>query len=368
MLNYKPYKTGAVVGKFMPAHRGHKHLIQFACEMCDHVTVVVDCVPNEWPSSHKRAKELAKDLAGLNVKVVALTQVTPQEPGDHPEFWQIWRDLMITACGEKPDALICAMDYGLPLSQVMGSDFVPIDIERDAIHISATMIRKNPWKQWDYILPHARLDYLTRIALEGPESTGKSTIGKWATEQLGFSWIPEWAKCWIEQRAKANQTFEEKDLLTIARAQIASERSLELDSKPVLISDSSLLSTITWSQFLYGRVDPEIVRLFEQEEQRAPRERWLFTPQTPWVTDVHRNFQKDISSDSKRWQFWDQMLKNADDFSLNYKVIDGDFAKKENITLELAKNLKPKPFIWKPQQSYGDDLSLKDTYSNPHKA
>lgn len=334
-----PFRHGALVGKFMPAHRGHQHFVRFACGMCDHVTVVVDRVPGEWPDADARAAAMRADLAGLPVTVVALSEVTPQEPSDHPDFWRIWRDLMVGACGGIPDALVCSMDYGLPLSEVIGCEFVPLDIGREAVPLCATDIRPDPWMMWDDMLPNARLAYLTRVAVEGPESTGKSTIARKVAEANDFGYAPEWAKTFIEQRVRAGRAFDEADLVVIARGQVAQERSLELGARRALICDSSLLTTLVWSQFLYGRVDPRIERLFEEEEARAPRKRWLFTPETPWIADVHRDVAADAGADETRRRFWEILVNEADRRGLPYQVVPGGFAEKEAATMALAINL-----------------------------
>ncbi|MGI4949534.1 MAG: adenylyltransferase/cytidyltransferase family protein, partial [Janthinobacterium lividum] len=81
---------GLVLGKFMPAHRGHAHLIRFAAALCERVTVVVDRLAGEWPPADVRAQALAADLAGLPVIVRALPAPTPQQPDEHPDFWGFW--------------------------------------------------------------------------------------------------------------------------------------------------------------------------------------------------------------------------------------------------------------------------------------
>lgn len=341
----KAYREGALVGKFLPAHVGHLHLIRFACNLCDHVTVVVDCVPGEWPSAEFRAAAMRADLHGLPVTVVALAEPTPQAPPGDPAgdkvFWDTWHDLMVGACNGVPDALVCSMDYGMDFAKAIGCEFVPIDIERDALPMSATMIRPDPWARWDMMLPNARLPYLARVALEGAESTGKSTIGVKIAREFGYGYAPEWAKCHVEQRLRQGREFEEPDLLRIARGQIASERSLEIVARRALLCDSSLLSTMAWGQLLYGRIDPQIERMFEAEETRAPRQRWFFTPDTPWVSSEHRQVARDAGSDSTRQRFMGLLLNEADRWGVPYEMVHGNFAEKEQTARWLATRLGP---------------------------
>ncbi len=334
------YRHGLVLGKFMPAHIGHAHLIRFAAGLCDRVTVVVDCVAGEWPLAARRADGLALDVAGI-AAVIALSAPTPQQPEEHSDFWTFWRDTLVAACGGVPDVLVCSMDYGAPLAAAIGCTLLPIDVGREAVPLAATAIRADPWGHWARILPHARQPYLARVAIEGPESAGKSTIGRDTAAALGFCYAPEWAQTYIAQRAAAGASFEEADLLTIARGHVAQERSLALIADRALIADTSLLTTLTWGRFLFGRSDPAIEALFDAEEARAPRQRWFFTPETPWVHDVHREVAPDAASDAQRWRFWDLLVGEADRRGLPYQIVAGGFAEKRAGALALAQALGP---------------------------
>ena len=336
------FNNGLVLGKFMPAHKGHLHLIRFASQLCRHVTVVVDCIEGEAPSASKRAEYLRAECQGLSVTVVALSEPTPQEPSAHPEFWSVWRHLLTDACGGTPDALVCSMEYGLPLAEALGGNcrFIPLDIARTGVEISATMIREDPWGHWDMILPHARADYLTRIAIEGPESTGKSTIARQCAGSHEFTYCQEWATEYVTQQARAGLELQEPDMLTIALAQTAMEHSLDLTANRALICDSSLVTTIVWSEFLYGRVDPRIVKLFEKEEANRPKMRYLMTPETPWVADLHRTVAQTASAHETRRHFFDSFVAHYRDYGLPYSVVPGGFKEKTSYLDSVISGLK----------------------------
>lgn len=340
-MTIRVHKRGLVLGKFMPAHQGHAHLIRFATELCERVTVVVDKVAGEWPPAEARAAGLSRDLAGLAVNVRALSVETPQEPGDHRDFWRFWRDTLVAACGGVPDVLVCSMDYGVPLAEVLGCALMPIDIAREAVPVTATAIRADPWGRWAAMLPQARLPYLACVAIEGPESTGKSTIGRDTAAALGFGYAPEWAQGYIAQRAAGGHAFVEGDLATIAHGHVAQMRSLVTIADRALIADTSLLTTLVWGRYLYGRSDPAIETLFEAEEADRAWGRWFFTPETPWVHDVHRDVGPDAASDAERWRFWDMLVGEAERRGLRYTVLTGGFAEKRARALALAGALGP---------------------------
>ena len=75
----------------MPLHEGHLLLCDVASEMVDILTVLLctrDCEPIDGIMRLNWLQESVR----LNVRVVHLHRDIPQEPGEHPDFWDIWRD------------------------------------------------------------------------------------------------------------------------------------------------------------------------------------------------------------------------------------------------------------------------------------
>jgi nicotinamide riboside kinase len=173
------------------------------------------------------------------------------------------------------------------------------------------------------VIPEARAHYLRHVALEGPESTGKSTLALHLARRGGFTYAPEWAKGYIEHTVRIGRDFVEADLLDIARGQTASERALERSADRVVVHDSTLLTTMVWGLFRYGRIDPRIERAFEAEEERSPRMRWILTPETPFVPDVHRNVAEDPDRPETRERFLALMLSECNRRGLAYRMLPG---------------------------------------------
>src|SRR5207247_4890673 len=92
---------GLVLGKFLPPHRGHQLLIENARAQVDRLTVLVCSLQAEpIPGSlrHRWVQQMYPDL-----EVVHVTDENPQEPDQHPEFWQIWVDTVRRACPQALD-------------------------------------------------------------------------------------------------------------------------------------------------------------------------------------------------------------------------------------------------------------------------
>ena len=121
-----------------------------------------------------------------------------------------------------------------------------------------------------------------RIAINGPESTGKSQLAADLARHFGCAYVPEIAREYLHQLGRP---YEEKDLLEIARLQIDAEEKLLQQQPPLLICDTSLLVIKIWSHFKYGRCHPWI----ETTEQTRKYSLHLLTDiDLPWEDDPLR--------------------------------------------------------------------------------
>lgn len=86
------YKSGVVIGKFMPLHKGHVHMLEFAKNTCEHLTILVDHLDGETISANKRVEVLKKTFPDSKITVKKVSKKMPQSPDEHPAFWDIWRE------------------------------------------------------------------------------------------------------------------------------------------------------------------------------------------------------------------------------------------------------------------------------------
>lgn len=93
-----------------------------------------------------------------------------------------------------------------------------------------------------------------RVALLGPESSGKSTMSWDLAEDTGAFHVPEYAREYLEVR---QGKYEQQDLLHIARRQ----QQLLSGNTTRLVADTELLTIRLWSEIKYGSCDPEIVEM-----------------------------------------------------------------------------------------------------------
>jgi NadR type nicotinamide-nucleotide adenylyltransferase len=120
---------------------------------------------------------------------------------------------------------------------------------------------------------------IKKAVVIGPESTGKSTLSEALATALHTSWVPEYAREYLEQ---INRPYEQPDLLLIAKGQLASEDALAKTANDVLICDTDLYVLKVWSEAKYGNCHKMIL------EQIASRSYDLYL-----LTDIDIAWQDD---------------------------------------------------------------------------
>lgn len=273
--------TGLVLGKFIPLHKGHELLLTFAQNYVETLYVVVDNVPDSPISGEIRCKWIQQLLP--NAKVFYMPCPMPQDPSVHPDFWNIWKSGLINLIPQKPNFVFASEEYGIQLADILDAKFIPVDPQRQVFPVSGSAIKKNIMENWDSLTQVAKNYYLKRICIFGPESTGKTTLTQLLAKHYNTKWVPEYARLFIETQ----QGISEEDLVHIARGQVALEKAIAPSANRILFCDTDPLSTVIWSQWLYGRCAEEITILAKEQTYDF----YLVTyPDLEWKYDSVRYF------------------------------------------------------------------------------
>jgi HTH-type transcriptional repressor of NAD biosynthesis genes len=249
---------GLAFGKFMPPTNGHIYFLNFARRSCRKLTILVCSLPTEPIPGEQRYKWIKELFPDCNVvhHYIDIPQ-EPKGPGDIA-FFEIWRDSIRKHCpGETFDALFASESYGYNVAKIMDIKFVPVDVKRDLVQISGTAMRDNPLQHWEHLHPVVRPYFLKRIAVVGPESTGKSVLAKNLAAHFDTVHVAEYARAMLGDYA-ANipgvelSKPELRDFSTIARGQKASEDALARQANRLLFCDTELLTTTYWARHFFG--------------------------------------------------------------------------------------------------------------------
>lgn len=96
-----------------------------------------------------------------------------------------------------------------------------------------------------------------KIAIYGPESTGKTTLAKQLAQHFETVWAPEFARDYLQQKFNdAGAICEPEDLIPIAVGQTKLENDALLTANKFLFCDTSLMVTKVYSEIYYNFCDP----------------------------------------------------------------------------------------------------------------
>lgn len=161
---------------------------------------------------------------------------------------------------------------------------------------------------------------MRKIAVLGPECSGKTTLSSALAAHFGVPWVAEMARGYLE---RTGGSYTEKDLLLIAKAQLAEEQAMAeavLDGPPrYLFCDTEMITIRIWSQEKYGRVDPLLERLVLDMDHDHYL---LCRPDIPWEADPLRENPTDRD---RLFQLYEAALI---ELGRPYRIIEGTQAQR----------------------------------------
>ena len=152
---------------------------------------------------------------------------------------------------------------------------------------------------------------MLKVALIGPESSGKTTLARYLARRYNGTYVPEYAREYVERKGTTDVTWDE--LCDIAKHQIEEIKSLSGDSSPVFF-DTELIVTKVWFQYAFGSV-PEWLN---EAILRYPMDVYLLTyPDLPWIPDPARS----NGSDAIRLELFQRYESEIQALDIPYYII-----------------------------------------------
>ncbi len=169
-----------------------------------------------------------------------------------------------------------------------------------------------------------------RIAVYGPESTGKTLLAEKLAAHFRAPLVPEYAReRWDQQGALGLE-----DMLPIAREQWRREDEAAARAERLVICDTDALTTVLWSDLLYGTA-PEAVRRGAEQRCRHYALYLLLDIDVPFAPDPQRCFP-DPADREKGMRIWRGALERR---HLPFVEIRGDWAAREAAAIAAVKKL-----------------------------
>jgi nicotinamide riboside kinase len=152
---------------------------------------------------------------------------------------------------------------------------------------------------------------LKKIAVTGPESTGKSWLSKKLAEHYNTVYVPEMARIYIDS---LDRKYKQGDILNIARLQMEEERKMVPFANDLLFCDTELIVTKIWSIHKYNFCDPWIL---EQIANNQYELYLLCDIDLPWEYDPQRE-HPDLREYLFEWY-----KSELDFYGFPYRVVRG---------------------------------------------
>jgi NadR type nicotinamide-nucleotide adenylyltransferase len=156
------------------------------------------------------------------------------------------------------------------------------------------------------------LPTVKKVAVIGPECTGKSELSEFLADHYNTSWVPEYARGFIGNLVRP---YEKHDLVAIAHGQLRVEDEWSRTANGLLICDTNLYVIKVWSEFKYGDCDEEILQLIRKREYDL----YLLTYiDIPWEDDPQREHP------DKRKELYEIYLNEMKNQPVPFVEIKGD--------------------------------------------
>jgi NadR type nicotinamide-nucleotide adenylyltransferase len=280
----KRFARGLVVGKFSPLHYGHEFVINEAIRQCEEVVVISYSKPEfEKCGRANRDRWIADRFPGVTRLVIdddALRDIcivkghkemsVPHNEAPDEEHRRFVARLCSEILGEVIDAVFTSESYGDGFAEVLTEHFrsrvadadsvnhVCIDKPRQTIPVSGTAIRSDPHAHKSFLAPSVYADFVGRVAILGAESSGKTTLAEALAKHFDTAWVPEYGReLWDERNGHLNL----EDMIQIGAQQIQLEEHLASNAHRWLFCDTTPLTTVFYSEAMFGSVDPGLLEL-----------------------------------------------------------------------------------------------------------
>jgi HTH-type transcriptional regulator, transcriptional repressor of NAD biosynthesis genes len=273
------FRSGLVVGKFCPLHRGHELVIERALSQCERVLLLSWSKP-ELPGYEAERRERWAERLFPRTERLFLSDARLEELAPPPEFARLPENdadpsrlrrfsgwICERVWNERVHAVFASEAYAEPFAQELthyfrrsdpahpGVTAVVVDRNREQVPISGERLRADVHAHRRFLSPSVYADFVKRVALVGGESTGKSSLAIALAEELHTLHVAEYGRELWEQRSGA---LEYSDMTRIAERQIAREEDAAGRANEWLLCDTTPLTTLFYSRHLFGRADPAL--------------------------------------------------------------------------------------------------------------
>lgn len=168
---------------------------------------------------------------------------------------------------------------------------------------------------------------MKKIAIIGPESTGKSTLTKGLAEYFQEPFVPEYGRKYLEENGSE---YVMSDLLKISKGMLQEEQEQSKNARQFLFCDTDFIMMKVWYEVKFGECHPFVLEKLSEK----PYDYYLLcAPDLPWEADPLRE------NPTIREELFERYQKELNDFGVEYSIISGEEGRLEK-SIEMVEKIK----------------------------
>lgn len=351
-------KISVCFGGYCPMHQGHLDVIMRAKKETDRCFIVV-CGYESEP----RGMELNKDIKQRtqlvkqffkNDEIISVISVNDTELGIDESMslhnWKVWTDCVkqkiynYLHVDKDKESFYQSTEFIFYVGELryvndlsaIGYKSVLVGYDESAENhrvnnISASMIRVNPLKFWNKIVPTFKPELTKKILVIGTASEGKSTLVKDIAKYFQISYTTEFGRDYMEKRNMIDQDLSAEDFLNflIGQRQYYFNAINNPSNNGIIISDTDNLVTLMYAKaYTYNNemniTESDFDMLYSAAKALQTGVTWdrifLIKPHNKFVNDGVRYMEQ--SSIEERMKNYNILIHYIKDFGLIDKVVE----------------------------------------------
>lgn len=178
-------KTGLVLGKFAPLHKGHVFLFEGALRHVDFLYIVFceEKMTQNMPVNKWIHTALSQYQGKYQLITYSYNSNLDYTDDLNPRVSIEWA-VEFQKFLPKIDFFFSSEKYGDNFAKYMKAEHISVDWERKNFPISARELRLNLYDNWKYLPPYVQIDLQRQFVFCGTESVGKTTATRLCYEQF----------------------------------------------------------------------------------------------------------------------------------------------------------------------------------------
>ncbi|MBE6346725.1 MAG: ATPase [Lentimicrobiaceae bacterium] len=169
-----------------------------------------------------------------------------------------------------------------------------------------------------------------KIAITGPESTGKSTLSEKLAHHYNTNFVPEYSRSYLENFVGQ---YTENDVVEIAKGQHNLIIEEEKKSSKILIADTEIVVCKIWVEYVFKHSNTTIDNLLKKQDFDLYL---LCDIDLPWVYDPLRE-NPDIDERKELFEIYRNTLEQM---KVPFEIVSGDNDERVNNAIKVIEKYR----------------------------